>query len=197
MLLGFWFCFADYVWFPDKGFSATVVRVLRSKTGGTQTQWFLDQVVVTLKTIRSSRSKFQRYILPTLNPTPFYTLEALTLVHAAQKGCAAINRILDGEASRDPVKGVLDALVEGWSHHPPQHFRASLRAWRLAAAHKKSELRRVVCRLRTRGFFAICILVWFLFRADCGCSMVELVGAAHVLHDSRCVQVLFVVNSQN
>ena len=42
-----------------------------------------------------------------------------------------------------------------------------------------------------------CILFWFMFRADCVCSMVELVGAAHVLHDSRCVQVLFVANSQD
>lgn len=145
--LGFRFCFADFVWFPDKGFSASVVRLLRSKTGGTQTQWFLDQVVVALKTIPSSRSKFQRYTLLTLNQKHLYTPETLTLAHAAQKSCAAINRILDGEASRDLVKGVLDALVEGWSHHPPQNFRASLRAWRLAAAHKKSELRRVFCRL--------------------------------------------------
>ncbi len=85
-----------------------------------------------------------------MKPQRFYKSKTLTLVHARQNGCAAINKILDGEATRDLVKGVLDAMVEEWRHHPPPHFRASLRAWRLAAAHKKSELRWVISGLETR-----------------------------------------------
>ena len=84
----------------------------------------------------------------------------VTLLHARKKGHKAICKIVEGQPGEDIVKGTLDALVEGWlqQHHDhqkqQQQLRASLRAWRLAAAHKQSELRCAIYlfRFRTSGF---------------------------------------------
>jgi hypothetical protein len=131
---------ADYGWFDDQGYGAPLVRILRSKSGGgQQVQWFMEQ--------------------------------------AREKNLSAINRIVEEQGQGDIVKGVLDGLMNGWTQqhqerlqeqHPEQlqhqqqqhessqqHLRASLRTWRLSAAHKRNEL-----------------------------SMAELVAAAQVLHDT-------------
>jgi hypothetical protein len=84
----------------------------------------------------------------------------VTLLHARKNGLKAIGKIVEGQPGEDIVKGTLDALVEGWlqQHHDQQkqqqQLRASLRAWRLAAAHKQSELR---CAIYLFGF-RTCVL---------------------------------------
>ena len=152
---------------PHSRLSSNFTQVFRPITNGLMIRAMVHLLFDSFgrrQEARSARSgSWSRFTAKPLAAAYYYSnsdrTRNVTLLHARKKGHKAICKIVEGQPGEDIVKGTLDALVEGWlqqhhDHQKQQQLRASLRAWRLAAAHKQSELRCAIYLFgfRTSGF---------------------------------------------